>query len=250
MLEAAEVESCRSFDSGERLLRVVDVAQPVQDCLRALAGGDEADEGCLRSERLVDRKFVVLALRGHNDQRVLPDAGGLEVQGGDDQAGVGMAVGVPTIVHDDGAPAQRLRQRGEGADHGGPADHHEVGLRQKRLHEQLDGPLALALHGHEADAVVGPGFQLLRRPQQHELGLPGLQRLAGLADHDRLRTGTAQPAADVAGGGDDGLIPRLRRRGGPTPHHGGQGEWLAPSGQILAQLHKVFSHRSPPPARS
>src|SRR5205085_5900446 len=111
-------------------------------------------------------------------------------------------------------------------------------------------PLAMALIGHEADAVAGAGSPLLRRPQQPELGLSRLQRLAGLADHDRIRTGTAQPAAALAGGGDDGLIPRLRRRGGPTPHHGGQGEWLAPSGQILAQLHKVFSHRSPPPARS
>src|SRR5437660_12665229 len=57
-------------------------------------------------------------------------------------------------------------------------------------------------------------------------------------------------ASDLAGGGDDGPVPLLARRGAPTPHHGGQGKRLAPPGKVPGQLHQVLSHSSPPPSRS
>src|SRR5712692_393370 len=110
MLEATEVESCRSLHPSERLVRVVDVPQPVHDRLGPLPRGDEPDERRLGPEGLVHSQLVVLTLGGHHDEGVLTDAGELQVQAGHDQVCRRVGVRIAPVVHDDGAPPEDLRQ--------------------------------------------------------------------------------------------------------------------------------------------
>src|SRR5439155_19036470 len=105
--DVAEVEPGRGPEPVERLVGEPLGPQGVQERLGPPAGGDDADPAGRAGQRPLQRRFVVMALGGHHQRRAGPDAGGLEVDGGDDPVGLGPVPLVAALIDDRRPPAQR-----------------------------------------------------------------------------------------------------------------------------------------------
>ena len=138
-------------------------------------------------------------------------------------------------LHDGHREVRGSRQTGERLHHRPAADEDERGLRQHRLHEDLEGPAAVTGHRILSHTVGATKGRAALADQHQEPGLPVLDGTHRLLDHDRLRAAPADPARHGAIPSDDGPRPRLCRSRALAADNGRQGERHVALEELMSQ---------------
>ena len=220
--DGAEVEPGRGLEPAQTIVRDRARAEGLDHDAGPRRARDQAHVVRLAPERLLERVLVEPAVGRHHDggpgrqgdrRQVADHAGGREAHR---RRRLGL--------HDGHREVRGGRQAGERLDHRPAADQDERGLRQHRLHEDLEGPAAVTGHRVLPHTVGAAKRRAALADQHQEPGLPVLDGTHRLLDHHRLRAAPADPARHGAIPSDDGLRPRLGRSGALAADHGRQGE--------------------------
>jgi hypothetical protein len=213
---AAEVQAGRHCDPVKLLARNATVGEITEHPGTAFRRPDQAQVNGARCDRALHDRLVVVTLRGYHDHGPL-----VRVRRGE--------VGAIDKV---GPPAQIGGKLDERVRHGRASDNNQVGNGDDRLDVDSQRTLALAGNGHDRHAVSCQLAELVGTAEQQQPRLAGRDNVPSLAQHRRLGTGAADPAAHLAVGGEDRPRARLAGRRPLPPDHRGQRERLTAPRQL------------------
>ena len=138
-------------------------------------------------------------------------------------------------------------ERGQAFDDGSAADEHELGLREIRLHVDLQRATAVARH-----AVFEEALRTARRSaglavEPEEAGPAVAERAEGLAHHHRIGAGTTDPSLHAAVLANEHLRAGLRRGRRFAANDRRQRERFSATLQLGSERQELFAHRGRTP---
>src|SRR4029453_19350447 len=180
--DRADIEPGRRLESAETVGRGAALLHPLEDHRGAPPARDQADVSGVGFEHAHERVLVGVGVAGDDD-----GGAAVEIEPGERRR-------LSVFGERRDRKAGGASERGEALDDRSVTDEHELGLREIRLHVDLQPATAVARHAVFEQAFGGAGRSAALAIESDETGPAVAEGAQGFTHDDRLGAGAADPA--------------------------------------------------------